>query len=164
MKRLDTTYIAAMADRIRDMLGDDYDDETFFDTLDGETDAADIADYLLRKRAESLALAEAAKAQADALAARAKRIKERAQAYDKGLLDLLGATGMKKMERPAATVSIRAGSVSTKITDPDAIPTQLCRIKREPDKTAIKAQIEAGEAVPGAELERGPDTISVRVA
>ena len=34
--------------------------------------------------------------------------------------------------------------------------------KRAKDKAAIKAQIEAGEVVPGAILVRGGDTVSVR--
>ena len=52
------------------------------------------------------------------------------------------------------------------VTGLDAIPTDGAanRVRREPDKAAIRAQIEAGEDVPGAELVRGPNTTALRVA
>jgi hypothetical protein len=47
--------------------------------------------------------------------------------------------------------------------DENAIPTQLCKITKTPDKTAIKKLLEAGENIEGAELSRGPLTVSVRM-
>lgn len=163
--QLNTAFIAGMADQIREALGDDFDAETFLDTLDGETDALDIADTLIRDMQEAEALAAATKALADDYAARAKRIGNRPRAIKAALLTLLDAIGERKLERPAATVSRRAGSVAVHITDADAVPSQLCTVKTvtAPDKAAIKAQIEAGETVPGAELVRGDDTVTVRV-
>lgn len=161
--KIDTTLIGIVSQELQAMLGDDFDPETFWDTLDGETDVLDIADRLLSVRAEARALSDAAKAQADDLAARAKRIGERARACDKALSALLGATGQKKLERPAATVSVRKGSLSVAITDETAIPSQLCKTVVTPDKTAIKAQLQQGENVPGAELRTGEDGVTVRV-
>lgn len=162
---INAPFIAGMAADLRDALGDDFDAETFLDTLDGETDALDIADTLIRDMQEAEALAAATKALADDYAARAKRIGDRPRAIKAALLHLLDAIGEKKLERPAATVSRRAGSLSVKITDADAVPSQLCTVKTvtAPDKAAIKAQIDAGEVVPGAELVRGDDTVTVRV-
>jgi hypothetical protein len=164
MTRIDTNFIAAVSAELADMLGDDFDPETFWDSLDGETDALDIADRLLSQRAEAKALADAAKAQASELSKRASRIAARASAIDKALFTLLDATGQKKLERPAATVSRRQGSLSVQITNEVDVPTQLCKTTVTPDKAAIKKQIEAGEIVPGAELVRGADGITVRVA
>jgi len=163
-RHVDLPLIARVSAELRDMLGDDWDEQTFMDTLDGETDAADIADALLAGMQDDDALAEAIKAQADALAARAKRIAARAAAQKRTLLAVLDATGLRKMERPRGTISRRAGGVSLVITDEAAIPSQLTRTRVEPDKAAIKAQLQAGEDVPGAALVRGDDTISVRVA
>lgn len=164
MTRFDTNLIAAISADLADMLGDDFDAETFWDTLDGETDVLDIADRLISQRAEAKALHSAAKAQAKDLTARAQRMEARAHAIDRALFSLLDATGQKKMERPGATVSRRTGSLSVNITDESAVPSQLCKTVVAPDKTAIKKQIEAGEIVPGAELVRGPDGVTVRVA
>ena len=66
------------------------------------------------------------------------------------------------MERPIATVSKRIDSLSVKITDEASVPSQLCKTVTTPDKAAIKAQLQAGESVPGAEMARGPDGVTVR--
>lgn len=165
-KNINTSLIGIVSDQIREMLGDDFDAETFWDSLDGETDALDIADHVIAKMQDDAALAAATKAQADALSARAKRLSERQNAHKKALLTLLNAAGENKLERPAATVSRRKGSVSVRITDEADIPSQLMTIKtvKSPDKAAIKKQIEADGTVPGAELVRGDETVTVRVA
>jgi len=54
--------------------------------------------------------------------------------------------------------------MSVQIVNEDSVPTQLCKIVRSPDKTAIKKLLEAGEVVPGAQLQRGADGVTVRVA
>ncbi len=163
--RPDFNLIERLAAELREMLGDDFDEVTFLDTLDGETDALDIADRILATMMDDDALATAAKAQAADLKRRADRMDARADAHKRVLLTLLDATGQKKLERPRATISRRAGSLSVRIVDESSIPSQLCTVKTitAPDKAAIRAQIEAGELVPGAELVRGGDTVSVRV-
>lgn len=159
----DINLIAAVSEQLVEMLGDDFDAETFWDTLDGETDAAEIVDHLLSSMQDDEALAGATKSQVEDLAARQKRIAARADAKKKTLGLILDATGQKKVERPRGTVSRLAGRLSVQITDAASIPSQLCTTTVTPDKTAIKKQIEAGEDVPGAELVRGEDTVSVRV-
>jgi len=49
------------------------------------------------------------------------------------------------------------------ITNPEEIPSQLCKVTRTPDKAEIKKQLLAGEKIEGASLETGPSTISVRM-
>ena len=161
--RFDPRLIEVIAADLRAVLGDDFDERTFLDTLDGETGALDLADALIAGMQDADAMAAAAKSQADAIAARAKRLADRAAAYKGRMLTLLDAIGEKKLERPRATISRRSGSISVQITDADAVPTQLCKFVKTPDKTAIKKQIEAGEDVPGARLERGADGVTVRI-
>lgn len=160
--RADLNLIAAIAAELAPYRDDE---ETYLDTLDGETDVLDILDAEISAMQSDEALAEAIKARESDLRSRRDRIEMRAAAHKKNLRLLLSHAGIKKAERPLATVSIRPGSVSVSIVNEADIPTQLMREKvtRSPDKAAIKAQIEAGETVPGAELVRGEDTISVRV-
>lgn len=141
------------------------DEELYQDMIEGETDALDLLDSQIASMQNDEALAEAIKAQEANLKARRERIEWRADAHKKAALLIMNAAGLKKAERPRATISVRPGSVSVQITDEAEIPTQLMRekISRAPDKAAIKAQLEAGETVPGAELVRGAETISVRV-
>lgn len=161
--RPDIKLIEAVSTYLVDALGEDFDAATFWDTLDGETDAGDIMDYLLASMQEDAALADAIGGQVADLSARQKRIAARAATKKRTLKMILDATGQRKAERPRGTVSILAGRMSVEITDPDSVPSQLCKVVTSPDKTAIKKQIEAGETVPGAALVRGEDTVSVRV-
>ena len=160
--RPNLSLIEAVSQNLRDMLGEDFDTETFFDTLDGETDAVEIIDRLLASMAEDEAMADAVKAQVSDMSARMRRFCDRAAAKRRTIKLVLDATGERKVERPLATVSIQAGRLSVNITDEASVPTQLCKVVKSPDKTAIKKQIEAGETVPGAELVRGEDTLAVR--
>lgn len=160
--RADLNLISAIAAELAPYRDDE---DVFLDTLDGETDVLDILDAEIAGLRDDEALAEAIKSQETGLRARRERIEMRADAHKRNLRLLLSHAGLKKAERPAATVSLRPGSMSVRILNEADIPTQLMRekITRSPDKAAIKAQIEAGVDVPGAELARGEDTISVRV-
>lgn len=160
---IDLPTIRRMADEIRVALGDDFDGETFLDTLDGETDAADIADKLLADMLGAEAMADAIRGEIADLTARRNRFDARGDAIRAQLLALLDATGEKKMERPRATISRRAGIASVQIIDETAIPSQLCKTTVAPDKAAIKAQLLAGETVPGAQIVTGSDSLAVRV-
>ena len=162
--RVDLTTIRRWAEHIAGECEDGSADAAFLDTLDGETDALDVADALIDAIQSDEALAAGIEDRILILRARRERIKERASRTKSVAVELLDAIGVKKLERPAATISRREGSVSTVIDAPDEVPSQLMRerVTREPDKTAIKKQIEAGEHVPGARLERGPATLSVR--
>lgn len=161
--QFDPQTIRRWADEIRAELGDDFDTETFIDTLDGVTDAADIADRMIADMLAAEAMGEAIRGEISDLTARRDRYDARKDAFRRQLLSLLDATGEKKMERPRATISRRAGLPSVQITDETAIPSQLCKTTVAPDKAAIKAQLMAGESVPGAQIVMGADGVTVRV-
>lgn len=161
--QFDPQIIRRWADEIRAELGDDFDPETFMDTLDGMTDAADIADRMIADMLAAEAMGEAIRGEIADLTARRDRYDARKDAFRRQLLSLLDATGEKKMERPRATISRRAGLPSVQITDEAAIPSQLCKTTVAPDKAAIKAQLLAGEIVPGALIVMGADGVTVRV-
>lgn len=160
--RADLSLIAAMAEMLAPYRDDE---ETYADTLDGETDVMDLLDGEIAAMQADEALAAAIKAREADLKTRRERIEMRAEAHRKNLKLVLQHAALSKAERPLATVSIRPGSLSVRIVDEAEIPSQLMREKvtRAPDKAAIKAQIEAGETVPGAELARGDETIMVKV-
>lgn len=165
MRRIDLPTIRAIADMIADT--DDRDAEPgFLDTLEGETDAMEVADYLIDQALSDDALADALKAQEKAMKDRRERIEWRAAQKRKAMLDLLRAVGIKKLERPRATISQRAGSERVEIADEASVPSQLCTVKTvtSPDKNAIKARLKDGEEIPGCILTRGEDGITMRIA
>ena len=155
--------IEHVAGVLRDMLGDDFDSDTFLDTLDGETDVMDIVGRLVADREEAKAFAAASKAIAAEYDGRARRLTDKAAAIAKALGAVLDATGEKKIAHPLATISRTKGRRSCLITDESAVPTQLCRTTVTPDRTAILAALEAGETIPGAEIQIGDPGVSVRV-
>lgn len=165
MKRIDLALIRRWADTIATT--DDRDTEPgFLDTLDGETDALDLADRLIAEIQNDEALIAALKAQEDAMHTRRARLENRAKAKRRVAVELLEALGVKKLERPRATLARSAARVRVDITDADAVPTQLHTTKTitAPDLAAIKRHLEAGEDVPGAVLVRGNDTLTLRSA
>jgi len=164
VKRLDTHTIAAVAEQIRDLLGDDFDDQTFWDSLDGETDAGDILDRLIWNTQTTQHLIDSIKEHEAALKARRSRLEARVDANKAAILSVMDAAGATKAERPCATLTRRDGSPSVVVTDEDALPSQLCQFRKVPDKKAIKAQLDAGEAVPGAEIRIGPSGVTIRSA
>jgi len=161
--RIDPAHIRRIAQEIRDLLGDDFDSETYLDTLDGETNALDAIGYLIQQREEAKAHAEACKQLEATYKARATRLTAKATAMTEAMGAVLDAIGERKVAHPLGTVSRTKGRTIAVITDEEAIPSQLCKVVRSPDKAAIKEQLEAGEDVPGATLETSPDGISVRV-
>lgn len=138
------------------------DEAAYLDTLDGETDVLAALDALIEGEQADRAMADGIKARADALRDRASRFDARADAARRGMQAIMAAAALRKVVRPLATLSVQPGRVSVQITDPDEVPTQL-RKPGAPDKTAIRAQIEAGGTVPGAVLLAGDETLTMRI-
>jgi hypothetical protein len=123
------------------------------DMIEGETGALELIDLLIAAEREAMSIEEAVKILQDRLAIRQARFANRRGAIRKYLMQLMEAAGLKKVERPAATVSIAAGRPKVVVTEPDLLPDYYCRIKREPNKDAIgKALKEGVERIPGATL------------
>ena len=158
---IDYQEIRRMADNIRAMCGDDQD--TFLDTLDGETDAMDILGTLIKERNEVLGNEAALKELAKQYKERADRMNAKADAIAQTMGHLLDAMGERKVQHPFATVSRTKPRARVVIEDEHQIPTQLMKVKKSPDLTAIKAQMDAGEYVPGAAIALGNEGVTVRV-
>jgi len=153
--------IRRMSDNIRAMVGDD--DDTFLDTLDGETDAMDILGKLIQERQEIQGFEAALKDLAKQYKERADRMNAKVDAINQTIGHLLDAMDAKKVMHPLATVSRTKARQSVLVTNPEEIPTQLTKTKRSPDLVAIREQLEAGEFVPGAEIKLGNPGVTVRV-
>ena len=158
---IDYEEIRRMADNIRAMVGDD--DDCFLDTLDGETDAMDILGKLIQERQEIQAFEVATKDLAKQYQDRAAKLNAKADAISQTIGHLLDAIGEKKVVHPLATVSRTKARQRVVIEDENEIPTQLMKVKRSPDLTAIKEQLDAGEYVPGATIQLGNPGVTVRV-
>lgn len=133
------------------------------DTLEGECEAPDVIASFIRSAREDEAMCNALTAMIREQQDRRSRMEARAERKKAAAKALLDACGIRKIELPDFTVSIRAVPPSVVIEDADAIPLDLCKITPVPDKTAIKERLQAGETVAGARLSNGSESIAIRV-
>lgn len=105
-------------------------------TLRGETDVID------KEIARLEAMKKAKKAEVEWL-----------ERYLMGNMQQLETTDVRG---DTVRIRLKLNPPSVNITDPDAIPAKFCteKVTVAPSKTLIKEAIEAGEAVPGATIER----------
>lgn len=146
---------------LRELCGDD--EQAFLDNLEGSTDVTEAVRAVVRWMAEQKAAEGSAKALGATYAARAGMYAARYERTKGALLDVLNELGVKSLPLPEATLTAKTLPPSL-VGDVDGadLPDDLVRIKREPNKTAIKAALEAGRAVPGYLLSNGGQTLQVK--
>ncbi len=113
--------------------------------MDRDEKIENICLYIKDLVAESKALADEAKA----LTERKERSAKKAESLKNYLQAMLDG---QKWKSSKAIVSYRK-TQSVVVDDIDALKPEFLRIKKEPDKTAIKEVLKAGAAVAGAHLE-----------
>lgn len=149
---------------IAQQLDDHKDDlETFWDTLDGETDILDFVGIILEKLMETESQIEAIDLLIHKYLARKSGLAKRKDDLKNSLHKIMKWTGQKKIPHAIATVSIRKGVKIANIINGELIPSQLCKVTVTPDKTEIKKQLQAGVKIDGAELVQTSETISIRM-
>lgn len=140
------------------------DDELRADTIEGETDAYRVLGKIVAIERDANSMVLAIGERAKELVARKDRYTRRKDAMRALLLRLLKAADLNKVSLPEATVSVSKGRAGVEIVDETLLPDNVIKLKREPDKTAIKAALDAGEDVPGAVLREGQPSVTVRAA
>lgn len=138
------------------------DEELRLDTLEGETDFNRIMSRLVRVRNEKLAEAEGLGSYIGDLSERKARQVRGADGVKSLMLSLMSAADVPKLVLPEATISVTKPRSSVEVTDVGALPQGTFTTVRQPDKAAIKAQIDAGEDVPGATLKISEPGLTVR--
>lgn len=128
------------------------------DSIEAETGALELIDKLIQAERESKFLIDGIAEALNHFQRRRERFDDRRVALRKYIMQIMEAANLKKVERPAATVSISAGRPKVVITDEGALPDYFVRVKREPNKEAIARNLSAGESIPGATLSN-PETV-----
>ena len=153
--------IRRIADSIREICGND--DDTFLDTLDGETDVVDVLAKLIQERLEVLGYEATNKELAEQYKRRADKMATKADAINQQMKHLLNAMGVKKVNHALATVSITKPRWSVEVVDEAQVPTQLKVTTSKPDLRAIKKILDDGEPVPGCRPKVGYEGVTVRI-
>ena len=157
---VDYAVVKRIADQARAV--DPEDGALLADMIEGCTDAFDVADILIERDAVIDTYTAALGRRIAEIHERMARLGRERDANRKSLAYLLEAMGWRKLERPEGTISLRRVPPSLLDGPVENLPPHLTRTKVEPDKTAIKKAIEAGEEVPGWQLNNGSETLSVR--
>lgn len=138
------------------------DGELRADMLEGETDLHALVGRLVNIRSEASAMASAIKAIKQDNAERQARFERKADGASALLKSLLLAADVDRVTLPEATVSITKPRTKVNILDDAALPQGFYAVLRKPKSAEIKAALEAGEKVPGAELVLGDEGLMVR--
>lgn len=141
------------------------DDQLILDVIEGETDAMEAISKVLRMIGESASLARSLKDYEGDLATRRKRYETRVDVMRRSLLAFMQEFGLKKIERPEATLSMSPGKPSVGFAgDFDArnLPEDCQRVSVDADKARVKERLEAGEDLPGCFLTNGSTSLTVR--
>lgn len=153
------TLLASMAD----VLGDDA--ELAADTIEGETNLQEAMASAVARIAAIDAMTEGIRTAQDKLAARKARLEKQCDMIREGLAVALEVAGMKKLETPLATISLRATQPKVEVVDESAIPAKFWK-PQDPrlDRKAVLDALKAKEDVPGAMLSNGGMAASIRMA
>lgn len=161
MTALTLFQIAAEYRHVTDVLMDaGVDEQTLKDTLEGEAWPLELKaqnyGFVIRNLQATAASIKEAE---DQMKARRQAIEKRALALTERLKTGLEIAGVSKIECPHFALSIKKNPAGVDIFEPGLIPAEFMRQPEPPpaapDKTAIKAALQAGRDVPGAMLTQG---------
>jgi uncharacterized protein YdcH (DUF465 family) len=138
------------------------DAELLASTVEGETDFHRVLDRVLDAFLDTVSMKASIADRMASLKERGERFDRKAEAL-KGLAHgMMEAAEQRKIILPQATLSIMAGRKRVVVDDVDALPQGMFRTERVALKDEIASSLHAEGAVPGAHLEIGPPTLSIR--
>lgn len=141
----------------------DEDEDTLLnDMLAAETNLMEFLQVVEDRRQHALTMAGALATRIAEHEIRQKRYETQEQQLRKLALSLMQQAGLTRAELPEATYSIRKGWPRVVVVDEAAVPDELCKIERKPDKTKIREFINGGELPNWAVREIGADSIAIR--
>jgi Mu-like prophage host-nuclease inhibitor protein Gam len=139
------------------------DPECLFDTLEGITDTKEQLAALVRSAMNDEALLGGIDVYLKKLADRKAHFAERAKRKRAIALHYMIDLNLKNLTVPDLTVTRRLIPPSVMIIDETKVPDEFMRIKKEPNKTAIKNALFHGEHVPGTAMSNGSETLAIKV-
>lgn len=137
------------------------DADTLLDTLSGLDNFEEQVVAALRHAIEREAHGKALGELIQTMRERKQRLESGVDWLRAAVLNAMQETGCSRIRAADMSVSIGRGKPKVIVTDPDAVPDELCRIAREPNKAEIAKAIAAGQDVPGAVLGNANPFLSV---
>lgn len=148
----DVRLTAEIVERIK-VAGIGEDDPDFAILVEAECDGPERVRRILRAARHSKAQAEALSKIIEDDTARRKRLEKQTDALRGFAAWMMGEMGLTKISAPDFDAVMRKGKPGLVGGDKaDGLPDRLCRIRRDPDRVAIRKALEDGETVPGFEI------------
>lgn len=149
---------------IENMAGDpDVPDEALLDTLEAIEGEIEVKAENIGKLTESWdAQIMAVDAVIRRLQARKKTLANRIASLREYLRRNMDACGISRIESPYFLFTLAKGRPKVEIVSEADLPDEYCRIRREPDKTAILAALQSGRDVPGAILGESQPSLRIK--
>jgi len=145
---------------LQDALGDDVDPEMLEHAIEGETDFYELLARIIRDAEEEDNVAASLHKMMDDMRRRYDRMKRQADAKREIVRKAMDEVKCRERHYPDMSIYVSTGRAAVLITDEKQVP--FVRTKYEPDKAAIRAALEEGKSVPGAELGIPPRILTVR--
>lgn len=140
------------------------DDDAWQMSLESETDLVELLTNVVRRIEDAKALVIGTKDRFEELQERKARFEHRVEVLRELAFKLMQAAETSKIELPEATLSLRAGTQQLLgEVGAAALPDDLCKISRSPDRTKIKEALKAGKTVPGFSLSNSTPSLSIRI-
>lgn len=160
---LDVSFTARQIERLKEQYPELAEDaELLADTIAGETEFEPVIERVTDEFLDAVAMKEAIASRMSALRERGDRYDRKADAMKGLALGMMEAANVPKVSLPAATLSIRKGGTSVVIDDAAELPQGFVRYEPTPLNAEIKAALQAGDAIPGARLQTGADSLAIR--
>lgn len=146
---------------IRDVIGDD--EEMALTALEGETSLIESIEKAVERLRTLEAYGEALGAQIKALNERKSRFEAQHERIKASVFVAMGQAELRSLELPSATLSIRPVQPKAEVTDESLIPAKFWK-PQDPklDKIALLKALKEKEAVPGATLSNGGETLAIK--
>lgn len=147
---------------IKDVVEDDA--EMIETAVEGETNLKEAISAAVDRILELDAHEEAIELQIKALSERKERFAHQSERIKAAIHVAMGQAELRKLELPQATLGVRAVPPKAEITDESLIPSKYWKAQDPKlDRKAVLDALKAKEAIPGATLSNGSETLSLRV-
>lgn len=157
------TFVASQIERLRADYPEIEDDaELLSDMIEGATDFNMTMERVVGAFLDAVSMKDAIALRQKSLVERGARYERKAEALRGLTMQLLKAAAKTKLALPEASLSLRSGYPSVVVDNMAELPQGFTKTDISPRKAEIKKAIEAGETIPGAHLEVGPDTVTIK--
>lgn len=138
------------------------DEDAIRDTLEGETDIAGLIRMLLLSVEDDQAMVDGCQSRIDELKERQDRFKHRIEAKRGLIHQAVALSGQRKIEMDIATVSLRAVPPKVIVTNESELPSSCFKTTVRVDLSTLGKMLKDGDSIPGAHLDNGGESITIR--